>query len=203
MLAEVRFDGCRVPASARLGREGMGIPFVAETALHIGRLGVAMGSVGLIQACLDACLRYTSTRQQFGRALREHDLVRREITRMAVRLESARLLGYRAAARDDAQRPDAPHAVAMAKYYAAVTASEAANMAVQLHGANGISADYSLQRLLGDARVMEVIEGTTQLHERNLATYVYRQAPPLAPERPRTNGATHPTPVITAVSRSA
>src|SRR5262245_18438293 len=96
LLAEIEFDHCRVPASYLVRRAGFGLSHVVGTALDHGRYSVAWGSVGIAQACLDACLDYTSSRKQFGVYVREHQLVRRKLTNMIADTRAARLLCYRA-----------------------------------------------------------------------------------------------------------
>lgn len=174
MTATVRFDACCVPASHRVGRPGFGFGPLVTTALTHGRLSVGMGCVGLTQACLDASLAYTAKRTQFGQPLKDFQLIRRLVTEMAVQVEAARALGLRAAALMDAGDPNAPTAASQAKYFAARAASRAANDAVQIHGGNGCSADYPVQRYLGDAKVMEIIEGSNQIHQITLAEDAYR-----------------------------
>ena len=162
MLAELRFDGCRVPASSRIGGAGFGVP-VALSALELGRLSVAAGCVGIIQACLEAATGYANARTQFGRAIGEHQLVQRMIADMAADVRAARLLCERAAALHDARTPGAAHEIFIAKYFASTAATRAAANAVQIHGANGCTDAYPVDRYLRDARVMEIIEGSTQV----------------------------------------
>nr|QEO74349.1 acyl-CoA dehydrogenase [uncultured bacterium] len=169
MLAELRLKECRVPAENLVGRVGFGISHVASAALDYGRYSVAWGCVGLAQHCLEATLRYTGEREQFGVHLREHQLVQRLITRMLVGVKAARLLCYEAGRLKDAKNPRSIVETAAAKYFASTTAMQVASDAVQLHGANGCSGDYPVQRHLRDAKVMEIIEGSTQMQELMIA----------------------------------
>lgn len=173
MLAELRFEGCEVPAANRIGGEGFGIMTVALSALEVGRLSVAAGSVGIGQACLEASVRYAGEREQFGAPLKDHQLIRQMLTNMITNVRAARLLCYHAAYLKDAGAADAATGIWIAKYFASTTAMQAASDAVQIHGANGCSADYPVQRYLRDAKVMEIIEGSTQLQQIMIAGSAY------------------------------
>ncbi len=171
MLAELRFDGCRVPASQVVGRRGFGLSHVMATALDQGRYSVAWGSVGIAQACLEATSAYTAERHQFGRSLGDHQLVRRKLTEMIATTQAARLLCCRAGTLRDEGEPDAIGETLLAKYYASRAAVAAANSAVQLHGANGVSEEGPLVRFLRDAKVTEIIEGSSQIMQFMLPRY--------------------------------
>lgn len=175
LLAELELDGCRVPAENLVGRVGFGISAVASTALDLGRYSVAWGSVGIAQACLDACLDYTASRRQFGKPLAEHQLVQGLLTEMIVRTRAARLLCYRAGFLRQSADPDAIAETMVAKYFASRAAVAIANDAVQLHGANGIGSDHPVGRYLRDAKVMEVIEGSTQIQQITIPRYALRE----------------------------
>jgi hypothetical protein len=178
MLAEIELEGCRVPRENMVGRPGFGISHVAASALDYGRYSVAWGCVGIAQACLEACVRYTSEREQFGAPLSEHQLVRRMMTRMITDIKAARLLCCHAGYLKDAGDPSSFLETSIAKYFASTMATRVADDAVQLHGANGCSGDYPVQRFLRDARIMEIIEGSTQLQEINIAQNSYREFTP-------------------------
>lgn len=181
MLAELHLDGCRVAKGARLGGPGFGLG-VALSALEMGRFSVAAGSVGIIQACLEASVRYARERTQFGRPIGEHQLVRRMITDMAVGVRAARLLCERAARLHDAGDPSAASEIFIAKYHASTAATRAAADAVQIHGANGCTQDYPVERYLRDARVMEIIEGSTQIMQITIARHEIEACPASRPE---------------------
>lgn len=168
LLAQITFDGARVPVGNRLGGPGFGLG-VAMSVLEIGRFSVASGSVGILQAALDATLAYATSRKQFGQALSEHQLVRKMITEMSVDLRAARLLCQSAAAMYDAHEPGATEAIFAAKYFASTAAMRAALDACQAHGAAGCTDDYPVERLARDARVMEIIEGSTQIMQVSIA----------------------------------
>ncbi|WP_433580121.1 acyl-CoA dehydrogenase family protein [Nocardia brasiliensis] len=168
-VAEIVFEHCRVGPDAMVGPEGMGLA-IATGVLDIGRFSVAAGCVGLLQACLEACVRYASSRRQGGALLREHQLVQQMISTIATDTRAARLLVWQAARLKDAGSPDTIMATCMAKQFAATAAVSAANAAVQLHGARGCSDEYPVARYLRDAKVMEIIEGSTQLQHVLIST---------------------------------
>lgn len=169
LLAELEFNDCFVPASHLVGRIGFGLSHVVGAALDHGRYSVAWGAVGIAQACLDACLEYTSLRKQFGVELAQHQLVQRKLTNMITDTRAARLLCYRAGYLRQNGDPGAASETLVAKYFASRTAVRAANDAVQLHGANGLTEDYPVARYLRDARVTEIIEGSTQIQQISIA----------------------------------
>lgn len=171
-LTELRFTRCALPETALVGRPGFGLSFVAMTALDAGRFTVAWGSVGIAQAALEAALAHVGTRKQFGRALQDHQLVQELITDMAVRTRSARLLCVHAAMLREAGDPDATGETNVAKYAAARTAMQNAADAVQLWGARGCEEGAVVQRLFRDAKIMEIIEGTNQMHQLMIARHV-------------------------------
>jgi hypothetical protein len=170
-VAELTLDGCRVPADHRVSRVGFGLSHVFTTALDHGRYSVAWGSVGIAQACLDACLDFTSERRQGGAVLREHQLIRRKLTELLVSTRAARLLCYRAGFLRQSKSPDALAETMIAKYFASRAAATAATDAVQLHGARGLSEELPIERYLRDSRVPEIIEGSTQIQQINIPNY--------------------------------
>ena len=165
MLAEIFFDGARVPKENLLGRPGFGVSHIIFTALEHGRYSVAWGGVGVGQACLDACRAYTAGRVQFGVPIADHQLIRRMLTNMIAEVRAARLLCLRAGWLRDQGDPSASGEIMVAKYYSSTMATRAANDAVQIHGANGCSEDYPVERYLRDSRVLEIIEGSTQIQQ--------------------------------------
>jgi alkylation response protein AidB-like acyl-CoA dehydrogenase len=175
MLAELHLHDCKIPSENLLCRQGFGFSHVASSALDYGRYSVAWGCVGIAQACLDACLQYTSQRQQFGVYLKEHQLIRQMITEMLVNVKAARLLCYQAGYLKDSGDPKSIMETSIAKYFASTTATKAANDAVQIHGGNGCSREYSVQRYWRDAKIMEIIEGSTQIQQITIAEYGYQE----------------------------
>jgi len=139
MLAELSIEECSIPQENLVGRIGFGFSHVAGTALDYGRYCVAAGSVGLARACLEACLSYTSERQQFGSLLKGHQLIQQMLTNMIAGIQAARLLYFQAGYLKDTLDPESITASAIAKYFASTMAVKAASDAVQIHGANGCS----------------------------------------------------------------
>ncbi|QKV67615.1 acyl-CoA dehydrogenase family protein [Streptomyces harbinensis] len=182
LTAEVRFEGARLPAAALLGAEGMGTA-IATGVLDIGRHSVAAGSTGIIAAALDGSVRHAAGRRQGGALLGEHQLIQRLITRMAVDLRAARALCRDAGALKDAGDPATLMATCAAKYFASTAAMRAATDAVQIHGAVGCSDGHPANRLFRDAKIMEIIEGSSQIQEILIAQHALTAA---GAGRPRT-----------------
>jgi glutaryl-CoA dehydrogenase (non-decarboxylating) len=175
MLAELHLNECRIPKENLVGRIGFGISPLAASALDYGRYSVAWGCVGIAQACQEACLKYTSERKQFGVYLKEHQLIQRLITGMIVNVKAARLLCYQAGFLKDKGDPQSVMETFIAKYFSARMVTRVAADAVQIHGANGCSGDYAVQRFLRDATIMEIIEGATQVQEIAIARNAYQE----------------------------
>ncbi len=173
MLAKVHMDECRIPAENLVGRPGFGFSHVAGAALDHGRYCIAWGSVGIGKACLEACLRYTSERKQFGTYLKEHQLIQQMIARMITDISAARLLCLHAGHLKEIGEPRVIMETSMAKYFASRAAFRAATDAVQIHGANGCGSEYPVQRYLRDAKIMEIIEGSNQIQEIIISKYGY------------------------------
>lgn len=165
MLANVFMENCRIPKKNRLGGVGFGFSAVALSALDIGRLSVATGSVGIAQACLQASLSYAGTRKQFDTELSQFQLIRRMLADMSTKVKAAQLLCYRGAYLLENASPMATNEIMTAKYFASTTANEAAKDAVQIHGAVGCTDDYPVARLYRDAKVMEIIEGSNEINQ--------------------------------------
>ncbi|ARV60171.1 acyl-CoA dehydrogenase [Nostocales cyanobacterium HT-58-2] len=175
MLAQLNFQDCRIPQENLVGRLGFGFSYIASSALDYGRYSVAWGSVGIAQACLEASIQYTGERKQFGVYLKEHQLIRQMITQMIANVKAARLLCYQAGYLKEIGDPNSIIETSIAKYFASTTATKVANDAVQIHGANGCSSEYSVARYLRDAKIMEIIEGSTQIQQITIADYGYQE----------------------------
>lgn len=161
--AELVFEDVRVPASAMLGPEGKGFS-VAMSALAKGRMSVAAGCVGIAQAALDAAVRYAGEREQFGGPIARHQLVQELISDIAVDVDAARLLTWRVADLIDRGLPFATES-SKAKLFASEAAVRAANNALQVFGGYGYIDEYPAGKLLRDARVMTLYEGTSQIQK--------------------------------------
>lgn len=161
--AELSFENVRVPERARLGDEGRGFT-IAMTALDRGRISIAAGCVGLVRACLEQSVEYSQQRQQFGRPLASFQLIQQMIATMGVDAEAARGL-VRLATDRMARGESYGTEASMAKYFASEAAVRAANDAIQVHGGYGFVDEFPVQKLMRDARVMTLYEGTSQIQQ--------------------------------------
>ncbi|MEU7157116.1 acyl-CoA dehydrogenase family protein [Streptomyces chrestomyceticus] len=161
--AELVLRDVRVPADALLAPEGKGFS-VAMSALAKGRMSVAAGCVGIARAALDAAVGHATEREQFGRTIAHHQLVQELLTDIAVDVDAARLLTWRVADLIDRGEPFATEA-SKAKLFASEAAVRAANNALQVFGGYGYIDEYPVGKLLRDARVMTLYEGTSQIQK--------------------------------------
>lgn len=159
---DVVLDDVRVPADALLGEEGEGFR-VAMTAVERGRLGVAARSVGVATACLQDSIAYATERRAFNKRIAEFQIVQSKITDMATGAVTARLLVKHCAEAMQAGRR-ARELTSMAKMYASDVAMRSATDAFQIHGAAGVSPDHRIGRLFRDAKVLQIVEGSNDLH---------------------------------------
>lgn len=173
MLSEVELNECRIPKENLLGKIGFGFSHVAGAALDLGRYCIAWGSVGLSQACVEASVKYSSERTQYGSPIKEHQLIQQMVANMITSTKAARLMCLNAGYLKDINDPDSIIETAIAKYFASTSAVEAALDSVQIHGANGCSDNYPVQRYLRDAKIMEIIEGSNQMQQLLIAKYGY------------------------------
>jgi acyl-CoA dehydrogenase len=158
---EMVFDDVRVPAANVVGEPGRGLG-VAMSAVNLGRLNMAMGAVGLSQACLEASIAFATTRHQFGKPIAGFQLVQQMVVEIATLTETGRLLGYKAAKALDAGLPGR-FECSMAKYHCGESAGRAATLALQVHGGAGLMEESPVERYFRDAREATIPEGTTQL----------------------------------------
>ncbi len=161
--AALFFDGVHVPPDRVLGKPGDGFR-IAQTSLEGGRTSTAACAVGIIQACLDACVNYAQQRQQWGKPIAGHQLIQEIVADMATDCEAARLLTVEAARQRDAGEP-ATRSVVMAKQFATEAAVRAARNAIALHGGVGYLGEYPVEGLLRDAIGLSLYEGTTQIQK--------------------------------------
>lgn len=160
--AEFVFEDCVVPKDALLGERGRGLR-VALTTLNGGRIGIAAQALGIAGACLYEATKYARTRVQFNQPIGKFQAIQNKLADMAVGIDAASLLTYRAASLKDAKQEYAQEA-AMAKLFASELSNRAANAAVQVFGGYGYCADYPVERFLRDARITELYEGTSEIH---------------------------------------
>ncbi|WP_329617174.1 acyl-CoA dehydrogenase family protein [Streptomyces brevispora] len=161
--AEVVLEDVRVPASTLMGPEGKGFS-IAMSALAKGRMSVAAGCVGIARAALDAAVGYAAEREQFGKPIAGHQLVQELISDIAVDVDAARLLTWRVADLID-RGEDFATAASKAKLFASEAAVRSANNALQVFGGYGYIDEYPVGKLLRDARVMTLYEGTSQIQK--------------------------------------
>ncbi len=158
---QVVFEDCRVPAGNLLGEVGQGFK-IAMVTLDAGRIGIAAQAVGIAQGALDISIRYAQERVAFDKPIASFQAIQWMIADMAVQIEAARLLTYRAAWLKDKGLRHTKES-AMAKLFASETASRAATKALQIHGGYGYLYDFPAQRLFRDARITEIYEGTSEI----------------------------------------
>ena len=161
--AALFFDGVRVGDDRILGEAGDGFK-IAQTSLEAGRTSTAACAVGIIQACLDACVNYAKQREQWGKPIAGHQLIQEMVAEMATDCEAARLLTIQAAQTRDAGERATKHVV-MAKHFATEAAVKAARTAISLHGGVGYLREYPVEGLLRDAIGLSLYEGTTQIQK--------------------------------------
>lgn len=158
---EILLDQVAVPAANVLGEVDRGFS-VALGLLDGGRIGIASQALGIAQACLDASLKYAKEREQFGQPIASFQSIQWKLSEMALQLDAARLLTYRAATLRDAGRPHTLEA-SMAKLSASRCADHCAKEAVQIHGGAGYTKEFPVERYFRDARITEIYEGTTEI----------------------------------------
>jgi alkylation response protein AidB-like acyl-CoA dehydrogenase len=175
----INLDDVAVPIEHRIGEEGEGF-LVAMSAIDQGRYTVAAGAVGLAQACLDASVRYARERRTFGDEIGRHQLVKQLIAKMAAGTEMGRLLVWRAGWLKNQGRRNTRE-TSLAKWHATEHAVQSALDAIQVHGANGYSNEFPVERYLRNSKAAVIYEGTSQLHTLIQADYAlgYREDRPL------------------------
>lgn len=176
---EVFLEEVRVPAENLLGQEGEGFK-IAMAALDNGRFTVAAGACGLINASLEASVKYCHERKTFGKEIGKHQLVQQMIAKMSANLEISRLLVYRAGWLKNQGKRNTKE-TSLAKWISCDAAFEAANDAVQIHGAYGYSNEYPVERYLRNAKAPVIYEGTREIHTIMQGEYAlgYREDKPL------------------------
>lgn len=169
---ELIFTDCIVPKENLLGKEGQGF-VVAMTTLDGGRIGIASQALGLAQGALDNTIAYVKERKQFGRALSKFQNTQFQLADMHTKVEAARCLVYKAAMAKDTQKRYSLEA-AMAKLYAAEVAMEVTTKAVQLHGGYGYTREYDVERMMRDAKITEIYEGTSEVQRMVISSNILK-----------------------------
>jgi len=160
---ELYFENCLIPGENMIGEEGQGFK-VAMKALGGGRIGIAAQALGLARAALDASISYAKERKQFGKTIGEFGAIQNKLADMATEIDAARMLVWRAAKlKDDGK--NYYRESSMAKLYASSTAMKAATECVQIHGGYGYMQEYGVERLMRDAKITQIYEGTSEIQQ--------------------------------------
>jgi butyryl-CoA dehydrogenase len=171
--AELVLTDLKVPKQNMLGNPGDGFK-IALKALDGGRIGVAAQALGIAQAAFETAVKYSQQRQQFGKAISEFQAIQWMIADMAVKIDAARLLVYRAAVAKDTKKYFSKEA-AMAKLFASEMASDVTSTAIQIHGGYGYSREYPVERNYRDARITQIYEGTSEVQKMVISAMVLRE----------------------------
>ena len=164
---ELYFDNCHVPIENLIDKEGEGFR-IALTTLDGGRIGIAAQALGIAQAALDKSVQYAKERKQFGKTIGSFGALQEKIALMGTNVEASRLLIQKAAILKDAHKPYTK-AAAMAKSFASQTAMDAAIDCVQIFGGYGYMQEYGVERLMRDAKITQIYEGTTEIQQMVIA----------------------------------
>ena len=157
----ITFESCKVPAENIVWEEGKGFNFAMNT-LNGGRIGIAAQAIGIAEASLDAALKYSQERKAFGREISKFQAIQFLIADMAVKVDAAKMLTFKAAALKDAGKSYVTEA-AMAKLYASKISVECALDSIQIHGGYGYVREYLVERYLRDSKITEIYEGTSEI----------------------------------------
>ena len=158
---ELIFTDCRIPKDNLLGKKGEGFKIAMHT-LDGGRIGIAAQALGLAEGALDRTVAYVKERKQFGRTIGQFQNTQFQLADMATKVKAAQMMVYRAAMAKATQKSYGVEA-AMAKLYAAEVAMEVTTKAVQLHGGYGYIREYDVERMMRDAKITEIYEGTSEV----------------------------------------
>ena len=170
---ELIFQNCKIPKDRLLGEEGQGFK-VAMSTLDGGRIGIASQALGIAQGAFDVTVEYMNARKQFGKKLSQFQALQFEMADLKTRIEAARLLVYRAADMKDKHMAYG-EAAAMAKLYAAETAMAVTTKCVQYHGGYGYTKDYPVERMMRDAKITEIYEGTSEVQRMVIAGKTFKK----------------------------
>ncbi len=157
----ISFTDVKVPKENRIGKDGFGFKFAMMT-LSGGRIGIASQALGLASGALERSIAYSKERKAFGTAIKNHQIIQFKIADMTTRVEAARLLCFRAAWQKD-KGEDYTQSAAMAKVFASETAMWATTEAVQIHGGYGYVKEYHVERMMRDAKITQIYEGTSEV----------------------------------------
>jgi alkylation response protein AidB-like acyl-CoA dehydrogenase len=167
------FNDVKVPKANRIGDEGFGFTF-AMTTLNGGRIGIASQALGIAAGAYELALKYSKERKAFGKELSQHQIIQFKLAEMATKIDAARLLIHQAAYLKD-QKKDFVKAAAMAKLFASQIAQEVTTEAVQIHGGYGYVKEFHVERLMRDAKITQIYEGTTEIQKMVISRELLRQ----------------------------
>jgi len=170
-VAEIRLENVEVPAENLVGKEGGGYTYIVNTALDHGRYSIAWAGVAIAQEAVDNMVKYARSRSQFGKKLHQFSLIQALIGNAVTKVHAARALCLKAGALRAANDDDAMIETNIAKYFSSKIAMEVTIDAVQLHGGNGCCNEYPVERLFREAKILEIIEGTSQVQQEIIAKY--------------------------------
>jgi alkylation response protein AidB-like acyl-CoA dehydrogenase len=168
----LQFNNVKIPKENRIGEDGFGFKFAMKT-LSGGRIGIAAQALGIASGAYDLSLKYSKERKAFGTEISNHQAIAFKLAEMATDIEAARLLVYRAALDKDQGR-SYDTSSAMAKLFASETAMKHTVEAVQIHGGNGFVKDYHVERLMRDAKITQIYEGTSEIQKIVISRQVLR-----------------------------
>ena len=168
---ELVFEDCRVPEENLLGKEGEGFKIAMQT-LDGGRNGIAAQALGLAQGAYETAVSYSKEREQFGKPISKFQAISFMLSDMATKIEASRLLTYKAAYLESIGDPEFPKYSAMSKLYAAETAMEVTTNAVQVLGGYGYTREYPVERMMRDAKITEIYEGTSEVQRMVISRYI-------------------------------
>lgn len=174
-ICEVVLNDVVVGKERLLGQEGQGFAYVANTALDHGRFSIAWSGVGLAEAALDAMVSYARKRKQFGESIGSFQLIREMIAEAVTRVYAAKSLCWRAGEMRKSASPEAVIETTIAKHFSAGVAFRTACDAVQVHGGNGFTSEYPVERYMREAKVLEIIEGTSQIQQMVISLHGLRR----------------------------
>ena len=164
-VAEVTFSNVIIPKENLIGSEGIALRFIVPTCLDYGRFTVAWGYVGVSQACINECYSYTDQREQFGSKIKDFQMIQSFLAQMIALTKAARAMCRNAAEHLDSSDFNSIYETCLAKYFVSRACNKVASMAVQIMGANGCRNTYAIERYFRDAKISEIIEGSTQILE--------------------------------------
>ena len=174
-IAQIKLTDVVVPEDRLLGVEGGGFSYIVNTALDHGRYSIAWAGVAIAQEAIDAMVYYSRQRSQFGKKLYNFQLIQGIIGDAVAQTHAARALCIKAGQMRADNHENAVDETNMAKYFASGVAMKVAADAMQVHGANGFSENYPVERLYREAKVLEIIEGTSQLQQEIIAQFALKE----------------------------